>query len=434
MLKAAIVADDLTGANDTGAIIAQDGYTVGTVLNLDYIDRFEGYDILSTSTESRGMEQENAYAAVKKAAARFKTMDCKFFSKRIDSTLRGNVGAEIDAILEELGEDTYAVVVASFPGSGRTVVGDYLMVNHVPLEKTEVSRDPISPVTISKVTDIVRLQSKHKVGYISLSTVMKGHEEIKNEVLENAEDCRVIVIDARTDEDIREIAKGCIGSKLKFTAIDPGPFTGSVIRELYANDQPKGKEIVNKNKKILCSIGSASALTRIQIKALKNQRDPYVIKVNTLAFFKESERKEEISRVIQDVVQKKEYSDILAVVTALDDSDVLDFSKIEGLKGKTKSECAVYIATAMAEICEGIKEELQEEIGGVYLTGGDISAAYCERIKAIGFDVKDEVIPLAIYSEIIDKDMNRTHMITKGGLVGDENTLITCIDYLQDVI
>ena len=88
----------------------------------------------------------------------------------------------------------------------------------------------------------------------------------------------------------------------------------------------------------------------------------------------------------------------------------------------------------MAEICEGIKEELQEEIGGVYLTGGDISAAYCERIKAIGFDVKDEVIPLAIYSEIIDKDMNRTHMITKGGLVGDENTLITCIDYLQDVI
>ena len=375
MLKAAIVADDLTGANDTGAIIAQDGFTVGTVLNLDYIDRFDGYDVLSTSTESRGMEQKKACKAVRAAAARLKTMDCRFFSKRIDSTLRGNVGSEIDAILEELGEDTYAIVVAAFPGSGRTVVGDYLMVNHVPLEMTEVSRDPISPVTVSRVTDVVKMQSKHRIGYISLGTVMQGRGEIKKEVQKQSKDCRVIVVDARTDEDIREIAKGCIDSKLKFTSVDPGPFSGSVIHELYANDQLQGKEIINKNKKILCSIGSASALTRKQIKELQNQRAPYIIKVNPLAFFKESERKKEISRVIQGVVENKDKADVLAVVTAMEDSDVLDFSKIEELKGKTKSECAVYIATAMAEITEEIKDQLQDEIGGVYLTGGDISAA-----------------------------------------------------------
>jgi uncharacterized protein YgbK (DUF1537 family) len=87
------------------------------------------------------------------------------------------------------------------------------------------------------------MQSKHRIGYISLGTVMQGRGEIKKEVQKQSKDCRVIVVDARTDEDIREIAKGCIDSKLKFTSVDPGPFSGSVIHELYANDQLQGKEI-----------------------------------------------------------------------------------------------------------------------------------------------------------------------------------------------
>lgn len=426
MLKAAIIADDLTGANDTGAIIAQEGYRVGTVLDLKDIDKFQGYDILCTSTGSRGMEKSKAFEVVKEASECFKSRECNFFSKRCDSTLRGNVGAEIDAVLKGLGEDTYAIVVASFPNSGRTALGDYLLVNHVPLELTEVAKDPISPVSISNVTDIVRLQTEHKVGYVALTTVMQGNEAIKKAVLEQTKDCRVVVIDARTNEDIQEIAKGCVGAGIKFVAIDPGPFTGSVVRELYAGEK--------KEKKILCSIGSASALTRRQIQALEKHCNPYIVKVNSLSFFKESEREAEVQRIVKEVVNNKEQSDILAVVTTFEDSDVLDFSKIEEVKGKSKGECAEYIAGAMADITYEIQKQLKDEIGGLYVSGGDISSAYSKRIGAVGFDVRAEVVPLAIYSMIIDKDMNKTPIVTKGGLVGSDDTLITCIDYLKSVI
>jgi len=50
------------------------------------------------------------------------------FDRRIDSTLKGNLGAEIDALLQALreqGTDAMAVVAAAFPGSGRSTVGGY---------------------------------------------------------------------------------------------------------------------------------------------------------------------------------------------------------------------------------------------------------------------------------------------------------------------
>ena len=144
MLQSVIIADDLTGANDTGAILAHNGFKVGTVLNPEHMEDFDEYNVLSMSTDSRAMTAEQAYEKVSWAAGHFPKSDALVYSKRIDSTLRGNVGAEIDAILDFLGESYTAVVVASFPSSGRTCIGDVLLVNGEPLQLTEVSRDPIN--------------------------------------------------------------------------------------------------------------------------------------------------------------------------------------------------------------------------------------------------------------------------------------------------
>lgn len=429
MLKTVIIADDLTGANDTGAIIAQDGFQVGTVLDRSEISRFDAFDVLCLSTDSRAVSKEEAYQRIAQAAALFKNNKDLFISKRCDSTLRGNVGVEIDSIIEALGEDVIAVVVASFPDSGRTCVGDYLLVHNVPLEKTEVAHDAISPVTISRVTEIVRQQSKYSVGYVPLSQVMQGADAVKEAVLESAKTNRVIVVDARTNEDIKAIAKGCIATKHRFVAIDPGTFTAYTTHELYA-DRLERRD----NKKILCGIGSASVLTRKQVKALRAKYNPLIVKTDAIRFFDEKTREEEINRVADEIIKGEAQSDILAVVTTVDDSDVLDFSKIRGCEGKSKGECAVYITNAMADIIYTIKHRLGDKIGGIYTSGGDISKAFCDKIKAVGFDVRDEVVPLAIYSKLIGGDFDGTPIVTKGGLVGDETTLITCIDYLKEKI
>lgn len=46
MLQSVIIADDLMGANDTGAILAHNGFRVGTVLNPDCMDDFDSYNVV----------------------------------------------------------------------------------------------------------------------------------------------------------------------------------------------------------------------------------------------------------------------------------------------------------------------------------------------------------------------------------------------------
>lgn len=429
MLKTVIIADDLTGANDTGAILAQDGFTVGTILKTEDMDKFSDFDVLCISTNSRGISKEEAYEIVKKSVLLFEGKKNLLFSKRIDSTLRGNVGSEIDSIIETLGDDTIAVVVASFPGSGRTCIGDYLLVNNVPLERTEVAKDPTSPVTNSRVTEIVKKQSKYSVGYVALEEVLKGSEVIKESILNLAKENRILVVDARTNEDIMEIAKGCIASKLKFVAIDPGTFTATVAKELFA------KSLQTKNeKKILCGIGSASNLTRKQIKILREKYNPLIVKTDAVKFLDDKTREEEINRVVDEIVRNENQYEILSVVTTIDDNDVIDFEKLNKTYGYSKSESAGYVTNSVADIVYRVRQKLGSKIGGIYTSGGDISAAFCEKIKSVGFDVRDEVVPLAIYSKVIGGEFDKTPMITKGGLVGDEMTLVTCIDYLRERI
>ena len=54
-------------------------------------------DVLSYSTDSRGVAPQEAYRRVNDAFTRL-GKGADFCNKRIDSTLRGNIGAEIDAI------------------------------------------------------------------------------------------------------------------------------------------------------------------------------------------------------------------------------------------------------------------------------------------------------------------------------------------------
>ena len=73
-------------------------------------------------------------------------MGVKYFSKRIDTTLRGGVGVEIDAMLDQLNEDTIAVVVPAMPQSRRILVGGYSVIDGVALINTPVAQDVRTPV------------------------------------------------------------------------------------------------------------------------------------------------------------------------------------------------------------------------------------------------------------------------------------------------
>ena len=92
-MKALIIADDLTGANVSNSSLAKNGYKVGTINNTTDIKRYENYDALGLHTDSRGISAQEAYQAVQEKMEAVKDLKVGFYNKRIDSTLRGNLGA-----------------------------------------------------------------------------------------------------------------------------------------------------------------------------------------------------------------------------------------------------------------------------------------------------------------------------------------------------
>src|SRR5699024_11248740 len=83
--------------------------------------------------------------------------------------MRGNVGNEIDLLLDYVDKESIAVVVPSFPDSERVTIGGYLVVNNIPLHKTDVANNPIMPINTSCISEIIESQSKYVVGLLTIN-------------------------------------------------------------------------------------------------------------------------------------------------------------------------------------------------------------------------------------------------------------------------
>lgn len=138
-MKIAIIADDLTGANATAALLSTKGFTTMTCLDNDAKEA-ERFDVVSFSTDSRSVSSAEAYRRVAECVARINP-EQTLISKRIDSTLRGNLGAEVDAVIDSF-PHLMAIVVPVYPSSGRICVGGSLLVDGIPLQNTAMRNDP----------------------------------------------------------------------------------------------------------------------------------------------------------------------------------------------------------------------------------------------------------------------------------------------------
>src|SRR6184192_643781 len=112
MLEVAVIADDLTGAADTGIAFALAG--IPTFVAFGEKSPPDNARIVAFDTDSRAIAADAAASRAGAAATRACERGTRTVYKKIDSTLRGNVGAEIAAIFRAMTErGGRAVVIAS---------------------------------------------------------------------------------------------------------------------------------------------------------------------------------------------------------------------------------------------------------------------------------------------------------------------------------
>jgi D-threonate/D-erythronate kinase len=425
-MKVGVIADDLTGANATGVRLSKEGFTAATVvLNGEIPDSIE-LNAVCIDTDSRYAPDQIVVRRVKKATEQFRDWGAKVICKRIDSTVRGKIGLEIDTVLQELGETSVAIVVAAFPDSGRVCSGGYLLVDGIPVQETDVAKDPVMPITASYVPAIIREQSNHSVGHIGLDVVLLESNQIKEAIeAEIREGKRIIVVDAVTDEDVDTIAHAMAQIRnVNLVPVDPGPLTAAYSKA-YTHQH-------SEQNKIIVTVGSVTSLTGHQLRYLmdKTNSHPVYVSAERLATMGQS-WEEEVTHAVTESLEQIKKDDVLIITTHKEGNSLVDFKTIAEAENTTQDALAKRITDGLAKITRLVMEQTSYPIHGCFTSGGDVTASLCALSMASGIRLEDEVLPLAAYGTLIGGHFPGLPIVTKGGMVGDKKAIYASVKYLK---
>lgn len=203
-MRFAIIADDLTGSSDSGVQFARRGLISSVLFNIETMNlKKMNADVVVVDTDSRGLKKEEAYQRVTRAAEKIKTFSFDHLYKKVDSTLRGNIGAEVDAVLEIIPKD-FAIIAPAYPTIGRTTQNGEHYLNGKLIHETEISRDPKTPVLESNIEKLLHLQNNRKSATLTISDILQGKMHIEDMLQRfKAEGIQLVVADALEEEHLQ---------------------------------------------------------------------------------------------------------------------------------------------------------------------------------------------------------------------------------------
>ena len=435
------VADDLTGAMTTGDLLARSKARTAVFFNEQAALRAEGTAELNAiliSSNSRPLLPVTAKKYVGDATKALKKMGVRYFSKRIDTTLRGGIGYEIDAMMEVIGGDVIAVVVPAMPQSRRILVGGYSVIDSVSLIRTPVAQDVRTPVKENYIPDLLAAQTEHKVGLVELKSVLAGGDTVKEELVrKRGEGCGVIVVDAVSLEDVDIIAKACVALDWNVLAVDPGPFTAKLAqaRGLIGEEGPNIPDAAPvEDKTVLIAAGSATPVTKKQMEVLCRDERNARISVEPVPLIDGGEKaQEEVDRAVDQaavLLNREEAPRAILFETALHGS-LLNLDEEDEKRGYAGGISADMINIGLGMIIEKVlKREGRDRIAGIYTTGGDTMVNVCTQLGVECLEVIDYVIPQTDIGRLIGA-YDGLPIIGKGGLTGTNTTAIEIVDRLM---
>jgi uncharacterized protein YgbK (DUF1537 family) len=440
MAKIGVVADDLTGATTTGVLLARSKAKTAVFFDDTAAANYEGLndlDAVLISSNSRPLPKEDAYQRVSKATAILKNAGVKYFSKRIDTTLRGGIGTEIDAMLDTLGEGTVAMVVPAMPQSRRILVGGYSVIDNVALIRTPVAQDVRTPVRENYIPKLIQSQSKRKVDAIFLEDILAGEDQIAEAMKAKIEaGAEVLVIDAISIDDVETIARAAMTVGRPVLAVDPGPFTAKMafcrgIIEVEQPNIPDVKPVTGKT--VLIAAGSATPVTKRQMEVLCEDDQVRRIEVDPLALIHGADSaNDEIARVEKlavGMLNQPVPPKAILMETALH-GDLLDLDAEDKRHGYAKGMSAESINGGLGAIVAAVIEEAgRDKIAGLYATGGDTMVNVCYHLGVNCLEMIDYVIPQTDVSFLTGKYAGLP-IVGKGGLTGDDHIAEKIIERL----
>lgn len=412
-----VVADDLTGATDTGHEFAARGLrTLVSVSTTSDSTTRSRADIHVVDTDTRYANPSTAAGAVRRTII---DEDPTFVYKKVDSTLRGNLIAETDAALEATDADLALVAPAS-PRNGRTTVEGYHLVDGTPVAETDAGRDPDKPVKTSHLPTRFSTSS-YPVARLPVNRVAAGAAAVADDLRDAARDrTAVVVADASHERHLEALAAGAAQSGQTLV------YVGSAGLARYVETPPPTGDgsppVPTRARTVLCVVGSTNPVTLEQLDALPEES---VVSLDLDTAVKNPETASE-DAVMACSARLGEGG--LAVLVSAPDADApsraLETGRRLGFDGETvRARVAETLGKTVEQLWSGDVDEPES----LFVTGGAVATDVLDALNATGVLLSgadiEEGIPLG---RIAGGVADGVPVVTKAGAFGSPGAIRKC--------
>lgn len=419
-----VIADDLTGANDTGVQFARHG--ARTLVPLDWHDLAalgRAADVLVLNTNSRGLPADVAARRARVAAEALRKARVEAIYKKIDSTCRGNIGAELEAIL-----DVYAVpltvLAPSFPPAGRAVRDGVLTVKGTPVHRTSIGRDPVTPVRESHLPTLLGSQLRRPIYPLCLP-ILRGPAAQAAKTLKAWREGPpgVVLADAVTPRDLERLASLLVREGLIQVVAGSAGLASALSAVLPWPHRKRGNPPAAQGP-VLLVLGSPNPVSLEQVAWVERRGHATAVRATIREVVAGGDRfRRELDRVVGKV-----QAEILAgrdTVLTLRQRPTSSSKTRRPLRPSASGAISEFLGRATRLAARGTT------LGALVLCGGDIAIAACRALRAGGIELLGEVEAGVPWGRLVGGELPDLPTVTKAGGFGEPATFSRAIRFLR---
>lgn len=423
MVKLLILADDFTGALDTGVQFSGKGIRTQVVVSGHWVEPDSDCDVMVIDVETRHVPKEKAYEIVNDVCQRAVKYGIRCFYKKTDSALRGNVGSELQAAADAVfGKNI--VFVPAFPAMRRITVDGVHYIDGIPVKESVFGQDPFEPVMYDRVDELLRATG-YRGGVIGVSKAERklqtaedwktqASEERRQKAAEAAKQ-QLFLYDAETDADLDEIAEA-VSKKSDIPILAGCAGFAAKLPELLKLPVKKSGDVkLKENLVFLC--GSVNPITKSQIVYGEKMGIPRIhLKPEEkleISYWDQPEGLGKIRQLAKDGMQH-------IIIDSNDEEGHNDTMEYAAKKGYSIEDVRVRISETLGYL---LKKLIDAGMEGTYLiTGGDTLIGFMKAIGVSELKPVNEIRPGCVLTSLNYQD-KKHYVITKSGGFGQERLI-----------
>lgn len=414
MKQIVIVADDLTGACDTGIQFRKRGLQTRVLVDPGSCDMLqpEAFPVYSINTDTRSASPEQARKITEELLEQLLQIGEFHYYKKVDSVLRGNIAQELEAFFTYLKPD-FALIAPAFPKTGRWLLDGQLHIGGT-REDPELVVDAIERITSG---------TTRRCGSLRLDIIRQGAEAVVQEAERLYRQGRTLIVaDTWCESDLETLAEAVEMLGSRCICVGSGGLAGHLAHKLVPAAQvDELPPVCESNGGVFAVVvGSRHPVTVAQVQRLKQEipMDTHLLPVADIT------EKNVGHRVEALFSEKRETSSDVVLLTT--DQIYNSSENCTDLLQKNAFNRSILdgIGLAIHRLAQN------SPIRGMIATGGDIASEILRRLKLNHIDLVSEPIPGIVIGRAGDPCGKGFLLATKSGGFGESDAYLKLYRYM----